>query len=65
MKRLVYTQYGQNMGSLCLPWMDWPQYLDQNNQQISSIQFFSMLKWAQGFPFSVQQCYQQVKQTLQ
>ena len=29
--------------------MGWPQYLDQNNQPISSVQFFSLLKWAKKF----------------
>ena len=37
---LVYTQYGENIRSFCPPWMGWPQYLDQNHQQIHSIQFF-------------------------
>ena len=40
-------------------------YLDQNNQLISSIHFFSLLKWAQDFPFSVQQVKQLVKHNLQ
>ena len=31
------------------------QYLDQNNQWISSIRLFSLLKWDRDFSFSVQQ----------
>ena len=42
-----------------------PQYIDQNNPQISSIQFFSLLKWAQYFPFSVQQVKELVKHALE
>ena len=30
-----------------------PQYLDQNNQWNSYIQFFSLLEWDQDLPFSV------------
>ena len=44
MKGLVYTQCRQNIRSFCLPWVGWPQYLDQNNQLISSIQLFYLLK---------------------
>ena len=39
-----------NLRSFCLPWMGRPKYLDQNNQWISSIQFFSLLKLDQYFP---------------
>ena len=51
MKVLVYIQFGKNVCSFCPPWMGHPQYLDQKNQLISSIQFFSLLKWAHNFPF--------------
>ena len=54
-KVLVYTQYGQIICSLYPPWMGRPQYFDQNNQLISSIKFFLLLKWTHNFPFSVQQ----------
>ena len=56
MKGLIYTQYGQNMRSFLLPWMGWPQYLDQIYQLISSIQLFYLLKWARGFIFLSKQC---------
>ena len=51
MKGLVYTLYGKYIRLFFPPWMGWPQYLDQSNQWISSIQFFSLLKWAQDFSF--------------
>ena len=40
MKVLIYPQYGKYIHSFCPPWMGWPQYFDQNNQLISSIQLF-------------------------
>ena len=55
MKGLLNTQYGKNICYFCQPWVGRPQYLDQNNQQISSIKLFSMLKWAQDLPFLLQQ----------
>ena len=57
MKGLLYTQYEKTIRSFLLPWMGRTQYLDQNNQCIYSIQFFSPLKWAHDFPISVQQGY--------
>ena len=54
-KGLLYTQYGKYIRYFFSPWMGWPQYLEQNNQSILSIQLFSLLKWAHDLPFSVQQ----------
>ena len=50
MKCLVYIQYGQKIFSFFPPWMGRPQYFDQNNQFIFSIQLFSFLKRAHKFP---------------